>query len=90
MFFAFLFGCKQGVGLTVWEKKRILFFPLHLNITAVTCLLRTTDYYGLVMTFVLLFICFQADRTGFSIAAAKKRATSSLIIGPGSGYNLVC
>ncbi|XP_010925361.1 uncharacterized protein [Elaeis guineensis] len=30
----------------------------------------------------------QADRTGFSIAAAKKRASSSLIIGPGSGYNL--
>ncbi|XP_072961711.1 uncharacterized protein [Typha angustifolia] len=28
------------------------------------------------------------ERRGFSIGAAKKRTTSSLIIGPGSGYNL--
>lgn len=31
----------------------------------------------------------QLEKGGFSIGAAKRRLTSSLIIGPGSGYNLV-
>ncbi|XP_020082574.1 YLP motif-containing protein 1-like [Ananas comosus] len=30
----------------------------------------------------------QVNRSGFSIGASKKRGTSSLIIGPGPGYNL--
>jgi len=31
----------------------------------------------------------QLEKGGFSIAATKRKHTSSLIIGPGSGYNLV-
>lgn len=40
----------------------------------------------------LLQLCssfLQVGNTGFSIAAAKKANVSSLVIGPGAGYNLV-
>ncbi|TVT99225.1 hypothetical protein EJB05_55401, partial [Eragrostis curvula] len=36
-----------------------------------------------------MYLLLQLEKGGFSIAATKRKFTSSLIIGPGSGYNLV-
>jgi hypothetical protein len=36
-----------------------------------------------------LYLLLQLEKGGFSIAATKRKLSSSLIIGPGSGYNLV-
>lgn len=44
-------------------------------------------YTYLLVVATLLFL--QVGYTGFSIAAAKKTNVLSLVIGPGSGYNLV-
>lgn len=41
------------------------------------------------LKFVLNICFFQAGNSGFSIGAAKKTQISSLLIGPGAGYNLV-
>ena len=35
------------------------------------------------------YLLLQLEKGGFSISATKRKLTSSLVIGPGSGYNLV-
>lgn len=59
------------------------------------------SFYVLLLRFDFLHACSHLDccnfctffvqvgNTGFSITAAKKANVSSLVIGPGAGYNLV-
>jgi len=49
----------------------------------------------LIILFMLIsahpssYLLLQLEKGGFSISATKRKLTSSLVIGPGSGYNLV-
>lgn len=52
---------------------------------------------GQAYVITILFLCahpssyllLQLEKGGFSISATKRKLASSLVIGPGSGYNLV-